>query len=121
MSKEISNDAEADTVFAARILAALPAEVPSAALEARILADFDAISAKRARSPWVRAARTARRLGDAIWPGVPAWQPVSVLTLSLLIGLAAGTFVPAWTISSDASSQTLTLDAPPALDTSGDS
>jgi len=121
MSEEISNDAKADAEFATRVLAALPAEAPSAALEVRILADFDAASARRDRSPWVKAARIAHQFGDAIWPGVPAWQPVSVLALSLLIGLAAGTFVPAWTISSDASSQTLTLDAPPALDTSGDS
>ena len=53
MSEEISNDAKADAEFATRVLAALPAEAPSAALEVRILADFDAVSARRDRSPWV--------------------------------------------------------------------
>jgi hypothetical protein len=119
MQEDISKDAEA--AFATRTLAALPTIAPAPALESRILADFDVVAARRARMPWAVARRTMRRFGDAIWPGVPVWQPASILALSLLAGLAAGTLVPAWSETYESSGQSLTLDVPPVLDTSGES
>jgi hypothetical protein len=115
------NSKDADAAFAARTLAVLPAITPAPALEARILAQFDAVAARRARTPWAATTRTMRRFGDAIWPGVPVWQPASILALSLLIGLAAGTLVPAWSGTNETSGQSLSLDVPPVLDTSGES
>jgi len=121
MVKDISNGPEADAAFATRALAALPVAKPSAVLENRILADFDAVAAKRKRAPWQVATRWVRRFGDAVWPGAPAWQPVTILALSLLLGLAAGTQVPASAVTtSETSNQTLTLDAAPVLELSGD-
>ena len=117
MQEDISKDA----VYAARALAALPAIAPVPALETRILADFDAVTARQARSPWAIVARTMHRFGDAIWPGVPVWKPASILALSLLAGLVAGTLVPAWSETNKSSGQSLTLDVPPILDTSGKS
>ena len=119
MQEDVSKDA--DAAFAARTLAALPAIAPAPALEAHILADFDAVTARQARAPWAVVTRTMRGLGDAIWPGVPVWQPASILALSLLAGLAAGALVPAWSNTSESSGQLQTLDVPPVLDTSGES
>ncbi len=119
MAEDNSNGSDAS--FAARTLADLPSVAPSAALNARILADFDAVAAKRRRSPWFAAMRLLRKVGDAVWPGVPLWQPASVFALSLLVGLAAGTQVPVSTVASDSSGSVLTLDVTPDLDISGDS
>ena len=112
---------DSDALFAARTLAALPAIAPTSALETRILADFDTLTARRAVTPWAVAIRTMRGFGDTIWPGVPAWQPASILAISLLIGLAAGSVIPAWSETNESSGQSLTLDVPPVLDTSGES
>ena len=119
MQDDVSKDA--DAVFAARTIAVLPPVTPAPALEARILADFDVVTSRRARTPWAVMTRTIRRFGDAIWPGVPVWQPASILALSLLVGLAAGTLVPAWSGTNESSGQSLTPDGPPVLDTSGES
>jgi hypothetical protein len=68
------------------------------------------------------ALRPARRLRDAVWPGAPAWQPASVFALSLLIGLAAGTLVPASALTSVnfVQDETVAVDTVPDLDLSGD-
>lgn len=64
-----------------------PEEVPSG-LAGRILDDFE-----RQALPW-RGMDGPRRwienLGRAVWPGAPLWQPIAAMSLSLLIGLAAG-------------------------------
>ena len=60
---------------------------PASALQARILADFDAVSARRAR--W-----SVSRLVDAVWPGAPVWKPACALGLSLMIGLGVGALLP---------------------------
>jgi hypothetical protein len=117
-----SAEAQGDAAFAARVLADLPGIPMPGTLEARILADFDAVTARRQSSRWVRALRWARGLHEAVWPGAPAWKPASVFALSLLIGLAAGTLVPASALPSVNSVQdeTAAVDTVPDLDLSGD-
>ena len=110
-----------DAAFTMRVLSTLPPVAPTDALQERVLADFDAVAAKRRRSPRFAAMRLVRKLSDAVWPGVPLWQPVSIFALSLLIGLAAGTQMPVSAATGDASGSAQTLDVAPDLDISGDS
>ena len=98
-----------DAAFADAILKSLPATAVPAGLQARILADFDRVAVRRMSG---LARRFAQRWGELLWPGAPVWQPVSVLALSLAIGLTAGTFVPAYAVSSASSDQVVA-----ALDT----
>jgi hypothetical protein len=101
------NERTDDARFAEDILKGLPTAAVPAGLEARILADFDRVR------PGRRSAFLAR-LGERLWPGAPAWQPASVLALSLAIGLMAGTFVPSPTVTTD---QVITaLDTTPDMD-----
>ena len=98
-----------DAVFANAILKSLPEPAVPGGLEARILADFDRVSARRGSG---LAQRLAQRWGELLWPGAPVWQPVSALALSLVIGLTAGALVPAFAVSSPSSDQVVA-----ALDT----
>lgn len=82
-----------DKGFADRLANDLPDVAPSAALQARILADFDRLPR---RMTW-RA--LAEGLANTLWPGAPLWQPAAALGLSLAVGLMAGAFVPAMTTS----------------------
>ena len=109
----------ADAAFAARALDLLADEPVPAALETRILNDFDRLAA--APSLAARLAQAIRRASETIWPGAPLWQPACVLALSLILGLAAGMLVPSSALVHDNSDvmQTASLDAPPQLDLSG--
>jgi hypothetical protein len=125
MAKEDSFDrasAERDAAFAARVLTGLPSVPVPGTLEARILADFDAVAAKRKASTWAVATRPLQKLRDAVWPSAPAWKPASIFALSLLLGLAAGVFVPSSTLADVNSGQTevASSDTVPDLDLSGD-
>ena len=113
-------EAADDAAFAQGALNALPSVAVPAALERRILADFDAVAARPPR------ARFVGRLRDAVWPGAPVWKPASVLALSLVIGLAAGALVPSADLTRDTANQTQVssssspYDSSPALDMSKD-
>lgn len=111
--------ADADAEFAARLMKELPSVPVSATLQARILADFDAVAAKRKSPLWARPLRTLR---DAVWPSAPVWKPASVFALSLAIGLAAGTLFPSSALTGGSSVQadTVAFDTDPAADLSGD-
>ncbi len=85
-----------DAVLVGKLLQALPSAAVSPALEARILADFDRLAFARSNG-WM--AHFAVRWGELLWPGAPLWQPVSLLALSLVVGLTAGAFVPSATAS----------------------
>lgn len=100
-----------DTAFAQELLKGLPTVPVSAALQARILADFDRVALAPRKG-------LLARFGDRLWPGVPAWKPASVLALSLAVGLMAGVFVPssAITTSESASVTVITLDTASDLD-----
>jgi hypothetical protein len=89
----------------------------SQALQARILADFDVVSAGRARPLAVRIGAFLARVSDAAWPGVPAWKPAAALGLSLMIGLGVGALLPAYGPADDMSAA---LDVPQGLDMGGD-
>jgi len=114
--------AESDAAFVSRMMATLPAETVPNTLEARILADFDAALERRRNSLRFSAVKLAERLRDMVWPGAPVWTPASALALSLLIGLAAGAFVPSASVETDNPNQVLTvaLDKTPSLNLSGD-
>lgn len=110
--KEPRNDAAVVDALIAR----LPTTAVPPSLEARILADFDRIA--EAHEPG-KIKRWALSWRDRLWPGAPVWQPVSLLALSLAIGLVAGAFVPAssLTAATATTDQTLSaLDTTPALD-----
>ncbi len=81
-----------------------------AALSARILDDFDAVSAKRLGA-------FLSRLVDAVWPGAPAWKPAVALGLSLMIGLGVGALLPIYNAPDDTS---VALDTAPGLDFGGE-
>ena len=87
-------DEKDDAVYAAKLLKALPTTAVSSSLEARILGDFDRLVLGQDHR---FAPRLVTRWAERLWPGAPLWQPLSALALSLLIGLAAGTLVPAST------------------------
>jgi len=84
------NERMDDARFAQEILKVLPAAAVPAALEARILGDFDRMAVHSGK-----LAAMLARIGERLWPGVPVWQPASVLAVSLMIGLTAGAFLPA--------------------------
>lgn len=105
---------EQDAKFVNDLLRRLPTTPVSSALEARILADFDAVAAKRKPGALLRLARHWR---DRVWPGAPVWQPISLLAVSLAIGLMAGTLVPTSTLTSTTTDQTLTaVESTTAMD-----
>lgn len=106
-----------EAVFADDVLKALPSVAVPPELEARILADFDAVAAKRAPGVF---SRFMRRWRDMVWPGAPVWKPASVLALSLIVGLTAGAFVPASALTSNGQTTTTSTTPPPVLDMSGD-
>jgi len=87
-------DEKVDAAYAAKLLKALPTTAVSSSLEARILGDFDRLMLGQDHRG---AQRIVARWAERLWPGAPLWQPLSALALSLLIGLAAGTLVPAST------------------------
>jgi hypothetical protein len=71
-----------------RLFAAVPAPAVPAALERRILDDFDRVMAR-----WTFA-KALRGVRDRVWPGAPAWQLAGAFALSLLIGVGVSAFAP---------------------------
>ena len=114
------DDLDLDGAFAQRALSRLPSVAVPPALEARILADFDAAAARRRRTLWNAPARLMGAWRDAVWPGAPAWKPATVLALSLMIGLAAGALVPSSALTRDDQTQVSSSDSNSVLDISGD-
>ena len=102
---------EDDSADLDRLLAL--AEVPAvpAALERRILADFDRIAARST------LAKALRRTADAVWPGAPLWQPACAFALSLTIGLGVAAFAPLDVVpSDDPGASTFAFDNAPDFD-----
>ena len=94
-----------------RLLArAEPPAVP-AALERRILADFDR---HHARWTWTKF---IRRAAQAVWPDAPLWQPAAAFGLALLIGTGVAAFAPLDVPQQDdASASVFALDSAPDTD-----
>jgi hypothetical protein len=95
---------ETDTMID-RALAGLPRAELRPELQARILADFTRQSGRNPGA-WLR-----RQL-DSIWPGVPLWQPVAALIVSLAIGLGIGVFTPVEFAAVEENAGAVSLDAP---------
>ena len=66
---------EQDAMWIEHTLETLPSVPVPAALEMRILGDFDRVAARRS----VGLAGLLDRLRDAVWPGAPVWRPAAVL------------------------------------------
>lgn len=100
-----------DAAWLDRLLAQAAAPAIPPALERRILADFDRLSAR-----WTFA-KALRRALDAIWPDAPLWQPAGAFGLALLIGLGTAAFAP-FDIpqQDDPGSSAFALDASPDSD-----
>ena len=114
MEEQNYPDGEADALWLAGIFRELPPVPVTPALQARVLASFDAVTERRRTG--LRG--LLRRLGETVWPGAPAWQPAAVLAASLAIGIAAGTFVPVEQALADGAEQpgVVALDALPNFD-----
>jgi hypothetical protein len=101
-----------------RLLNAVAAPAVPAALERRIMADFDRVQrhaeADRMAARWTFA-RALRRLADAVWPGAPVWQPACAFALALLIGTGVAAFAPLDLPQQD-DGGTLALGGPPDID-----
>ncbi|MBV9991810.1 MAG: hypothetical protein JOZ72_11000 [Alphaproteobacteria bacterium] len=95
-----------DAMWAEALLKDLPGVPAPAALERRILADFDRVAARR--RGWFAS------LSGMVWPGAPAWQPAAVLAAALVVGIVAGSAVPLEDTTEQAA--TIALDAPPSFD-----
>jgi len=81
-----------------------------AALEVRILGDFDRLTERR-RASWLAP------LLETIWPGAPAWRPAAALAGALAVGLAMGVLVPLGDeASATEQSASVMLDALPAFE-----
>ena len=93
------------------LLAQLGGERFAEIFRGKHLADFDRVHAR-----W-SFAKFARRIGDAVWPGAPVWQPAGAFALALLIGLGVATFAP-FDIAQqdDASANVFALDGSPDID-----
>ena len=114
MEEQNYPNGEADALWLTRTLQELPPVPVTPALQARVLASFDAVTERRRTG--VRG--FLRRLGETVWPGAPAWQPAAVLAASLAIGIAAGTLVPVEQALADGAEQpgVVALDALPNFD-----
>ena len=101
-----------DDMWVDEILKELPSVAVPAALQARILADFDARPRRRG---------LLARLGDLVWPGVPGWRPATALAAALVLGLTVGNYVPLDDLTNGGEqAASIALDQPPGLD-SGES
>jgi hypothetical protein len=101
-----------DAMWVDNALQTLPTVPVPAGLESRILADFDALAARRRAS-------LLGRLRDAVWPGAPAWRPAFVFGAALALGLMAGVLIPIEDSMAEGSSEqtaAVSLDAPPAFE-----
>jgi hypothetical protein len=107
------NERMDDARFAQQILKLLPGAAVPAALEARILGDFDRVAVRPGKVTAMLA-----RIGERLWPGVPVWQPASVLAVSLVMGLTAGALLPSPGTAAPASDLVVVaaLDNPPDID-----
>lgn len=110
--KTMDEHLESDAARLDRLLAeAAPPPAVPAALERRILADFD-----RQATRWTFA-RLIRRAADAVWPDAPLWQPATAFALALIAGTGFAAFMPFDVPQQDdASAQVFALDTPADTD-----
>lgn len=100
-------DTVTDYDFAERAFRTLPPARVSMALEARIMAGFDAAMARRQQSPGNRL----RAALHAAFPGIRPWQPAFAFAMALMIGGVAGTFLPRPAATSAAPAAIASIDS----------
>ena len=94
-----------------RLLALAPTPAVPAALERRIMADYDRISARWTFAKFIRSAAAS------VWPDAPLWQPAAAFGLALLIGTGVAAFAPLDVPQQDdASANVFALDSAPDVD-----
>jgi hypothetical protein len=87
-------DESSDRTFADRALKRLPAETPPPGFEAALLAAYDAWNARRPQGRWAAFRAGLHQFSESIWPGAPAWAPVSAFAFALLMGAGLGVTLP---------------------------
>jgi hypothetical protein len=106
----VENERNDDARMTQQLLRSLATVAVPAALEQRILADFDRLAARR-------AIPAMHRIGAWLWPGVPAWAPASALVFSLIVGLAAGAVMPSMNLSQSSTDTVIAaMDTGSAID-----
>lgn len=96
-------------------LASAPPPLVPAALEHRLIADFD-----RAQQRW-SLRKTITSVAQIVWPGAPLWQPAAVFAVALTFGIALAILAPLDLRPSDDSSASIfALDAAPDSDAGQD-
>jgi hypothetical protein len=107
-----------DAAWLDRVVRAQHSVATTPALERQILQSFDALTARRQAGLAAALQRLKGRFRDAVWPGVPAWKPASVLACSLLIGAIVGMYLPVEGLRSEGGEQTASVvfDAPPTFE-----
>lgn len=98
-----------------RALASVTSPSVPAALEHRLLADFD-----RAQQRW-SLRKTITAVAQSVWPGAPLWQPAAVFAVALTFGIAVAILAPLdLRPSEDSSASIFALDAAPDSDVGQD-
>ena len=103
-----------------RLLALAPTPAVPAALERRILADFERVR-RHANQQSISArwtfAKFMHRAASSVWPDAPLWQPAAAFGLALLIGTGVAAFAPLDVPQQDdASANVFALDSAPDVD-----
>jgi hypothetical protein len=91
-------------------------DVAFAAVETRILRDYDSVIARRQATLAARCGAVLRRLADAAWPGAPMWKPACALAISLAVGLGVGAVLPFYGQDEETNSASIMPDAPSGMD-----
>ncbi len=91
-------------------------DVAFAAVEARILRDYDFVIARRQATLAARCRAVLARLADAVWPGAPLWKPACALAISLAVGLGVGAVLPFYGQDEETNSASVVPDAPSGMD-----
>jgi len=98
-----------------RALASVISPPVSAALERRLLADFD-----RAQRRW-SLHKAINSVAQIVWPGAPLWQPAAVFGVALTFGIALAILAPLdMRPTDDSSAGNFALDAAPDSDVGQD-
>jgi hypothetical protein len=63
-------------------------------LREQLLAGFERFTEENRARVSQRIRRLVASMHELVWPGAPWWQPASVLSLSILVGLSAGLAIP---------------------------
>lgn len=87
----------------------------SAALESRLMVDFDRVQRRWSLRKWVHA------VADFVWPGAPLWQPATAFGVALAFGIVIAVLAPLdLRPGEDSSASVFALDSAPDGDVGQD-